>query len=137
MFKFCSLYSGSSGNSLFVETENTKLLIDAGVSSKKIENALDGLNINPSLLDGILITHEHSDHVQGLGTFAKKFNVPVFVNSKTLDNMPKQKDKIPQNIIKNLAIGDTFEINDLKIKSFADRNKSAERLLADLPEYLG
>ena len=125
MLNFCSLYSGSSGNSLFVETENTKLLIDAGVSSKKIENALDGLNINPSLLDGILITHEHSDHVQGLGTFAKKFNVPVFVNSKTLDNMPKQKDKIPQNIIKNFAIGDTFEINDLKIKSFADRNKSA------------
>ena len=119
MLNFCSLYSGSSGNSLFVETENTKLLIDAGVSSKKIENALDGLNINPSLLDGILITHEHSDHVQGLGTFAKKFNVPVFVNSKTLDNMPKQKDKIPQNIIKNFAIGDTFEINDLKIKSFA------------------
>ena len=119
MLDFCSLYSGSSGNSLFVETENTKLLIDAGVSSKKIENALDGLNINPSLLDGILITHEHSDHVQGLGTFAKKFNVPVFVNSKTLDNMPKQKDKIPQNIIKNFAIGDTFEINDLKIKSFA------------------
>ena len=60
MLNFCSLYSGSSGNSLFVETENTKLLIDAGVSSKKIENALDGLNINPSLLDGILITHEHS-----------------------------------------------------------------------------
>ena len=104
MLNFCSLYSGSSGNSLFVETENTKLLIDAGVSSKKIENALDGLNINPSLLDGILITHEHSDHVQGLGTFAKKFNVPVFVNSKTLDNMPKQKDKIPQNIIKNFEI---------------------------------
>ena len=119
MLDFCSLYSGSSGNSLFVETENTKLLIDAGVSSKKIENALDGLNINPSLLDGILITHEHSDHVQGLGTFAKKFNVPVFVNSKTLDNMPKQKDKIPQNIIKNFAIGDTFEINDLKIKSLS------------------
>ena len=104
MLNFCSLYSGSSGNSLFVETENTKLLIDAGVSSKKIENALDGLNINPSLLDGILITHEHSDHVQGLGTFAKKFNVPVFVNSKTLDNMPKQKDKIPQNIIKILQL---------------------------------
>ena len=57
MLNFCSLYSGSSGNSLFVETENTKLLIDAGVSSKKIENALDGLNSNPSLLDGILITH--------------------------------------------------------------------------------
>ena len=90
MFNFCSLYSGSSGNSLLVETENTKLLIDAGVSSKKIESALSNLNINPSSINGILITHEHSDHVQGLGTFAKKYDLPVFVNQKTLDAMPKQ-----------------------------------------------
>ena len=66
MFNFCSLYSGSSGNSLLVESENTKLLIDAGVSSKKIETALTNLNIDPASIDGILITHEHTDHVQGL-----------------------------------------------------------------------
>ena len=77
MFNFCSLYSGSSGNSLLVESENTKLLIDAGVSSKKIETALTNLNIDPASIDGILITHEHTDHVQGLGTFAKKFDLPV------------------------------------------------------------
>ena len=58
MFNFCSLYSGSSGNSLFVETENTKLLIDAGVSSKKIETALTNLEVDPSTIDGILITHK-------------------------------------------------------------------------------
>ena len=80
MLNFCSLYSGSSGNSLVVETNNTKLLIDAGVSSKKIEKALSDINISPDSLDGILITHEHSDHVQGLGTFSKKFDIPVFVN---------------------------------------------------------
>ena len=80
MFNFCSLYSGSSGNSLLVETENTKLLIDAGVSSKKIEDALTNLNIDPHYIDGILVTHEHIDHVQGLGTLSKKFNLPVFVN---------------------------------------------------------
>ena len=74
MFNFCSLYSGSRGNSLLVESENTKLLIDAGVSSKKIETALTNLNIDPASIDGILITHEHTDHVQGLGTFAKKFD---------------------------------------------------------------
>ena len=96
MFNFCSLYSGSSGNSLFVESENTKLLVDAGVSSKKIEEALANLEIDPTSIDGILITHEHSDHVQGLGTFAKKFNLPVFVNEKTLDAMPKQKEKISE-----------------------------------------
>ena len=119
MFNFCSLYSGSSGNSLLVETENTKLLIDAGVSSKKIETALNNLNIDPSSINGILITHEHSDHVQGLGTFSKKFDLPVFVNQKTLDAMPKQKEKIPEKNIKKFTIEEKFEIGDIKIKPFA------------------
>ena len=119
MFNFCSLYSGSSGNSLFVESENTKLLVDAGVSSKKIEEALANLEIDPTSIDGILITHEHSDHVQGLGTFAKKFNLPVFVNEKTLDAMPKQKEKISEKNINFFKIEEKFEINDLKIKPFA------------------
>ncbi|MBD8924287.1 MBL fold metallo-hydrolase [bacterium] len=119
MFNFCSLYSGSSGNSLFVESENTKLLVDAGVSSKKIEEALVNLEIDPTSIDGILITHEHSDHVQGLGTFAKKFNLPVFVNEKTLDAMPKQKEKISEKNIKLFNINEKFEIGDLKVKPFS------------------
>ena len=119
MFNFCSLYSGSSGNSLLVETENTKLLIDAGVSSKKIEDALTNLNIDPHYIDGILVTHEHIDHVQGLGTLSKKFNLPVFVNEETLDAMPKQKDKINEKNIKKFKVTDTFCINDLKVKPFS------------------
>ena len=119
MFNFCSLYSGSSGNSLFVESENTKLLVDAGVSGKKIEEALANLEIDPTSIDGILITHEHSDHVQGLGTFAKKFNLPVFVNEKTLDAMPKQKEKISEKNIKLFNINEKFEIGDLKVKPFS------------------
>ena len=66
MLNFCSLYSGSSGNSLFVETQNTKLLIDAGVSCKKIETALSNIDVDPNSIDCILVTHEHTDHVQGL-----------------------------------------------------------------------
>ena len=119
MFNFCSLYSGSSGNSLFVETQNTKLLIDAGVSSKKIETALNDINIAPSTLDGILVTHEHIDHVQGLGTLSKKFDLPVFVNQETLDAMPKQKDKISEKNIKTFKISDKFDIGDLEIKPFS------------------
>ncbi len=119
MFNICSLYSGSSGNSLFVESENTKLLVDAGISSKKIEEALANLEIDPTSIDGILITHEHSDHVQGLGTFAKKFNLPVFVNEKTLDAMPKQKEKISEKNIKLFNINEKFEIGDLKVKPFS------------------
>ncbi len=119
MFNFCSLYSGSSGNSLLVETPNTKLLIDAGVSSKKIENALLDISVDPSSLDGILITHEHTDHVQGLGTFSKKFHLPVFVNQETLDAMPKQRDKLDSNCIKTFKVADKFSIGDLDIKPFS------------------
>lgn len=119
MLNFCSLYSGSSGNSLFVETQNTKLLVDAGVSCKKIENALQDIKVDPSSIDGILITHEHTDHVQGLGTLSRKFDLPVFVNQETLDAMPKQKDKIPDKNIKTFKISDKFEIGDLLIDPFS------------------
>ena len=119
MFNFCSLYSGSSGNSLFVETQNTKLLIDAGVSCKKIEMALQDIEVDPKSLDGILITHEHTDHVQSLGTLSRKFDLPVFVNQETLDAMPKQKDKIADKNIKLFKVNDKFEIGDLSIQSFS------------------
>ena len=119
MFKFCSLYSGSSGNSLFVETNNTKILVDAGVSCKKIETALNDINVDPKSLDGILVTHEHIDHVQSLGSFSKKFDLPVFVNQETLDNMPKQRDKIADKNIKLFKVNDKFEIGDLIIKPFS------------------
>ena len=119
MLNFCSLYSGSSGNSLLVETENTKLLIDAGVSAKKIEKALTDINIDPTSINGILITHEHTDHVQGLGKLTKKFDLPVFVNQETIDAMPKQKDKILDKNIKTFKVTDKFSIGDLDIKPFA------------------
>ena len=75
MFKFCSLYSGSSGNSLCVQTSNTKILIDAGESAKKITEALSLIDIDVNELDAIIVTHEHSDHVKGIGTLSKKYNL--------------------------------------------------------------
>ena len=68
MFKFCSLFSGSTGNSLFVETENSKILVDAGESAKKIVSALSLIGIEVTDIDAILVTHEHIDHVKSLGT---------------------------------------------------------------------
>lgn len=119
MLNFCSLYSGSSGNSLFVESSNTKILIDSGVSSKKIESALQNINVAPESLDGILVTHEHIDHVQSLGTLSRKFDLPVFVNQETLDAMPKQRDKISDKNINLFKISDKFCIGDLEIKPFS------------------
>ena len=119
MLNFCSLYSGSSGNCLFVESENTKLLIDAGVSLKKIEQGLESLGITPSTLDGILVTHEHSDHIKSLGSLSKKFDLPVYANSETFDAMPTQSDKISSKNINKFRVNESFSIKDIEINSFS------------------
>lgn len=118
MFEFCSLYSGSSGNSLFVQTENTKILIDAGESAKKITEALSSIDVNPNNLDAILVTHEHVDHVKGLGTLSKKYNIPVYANKKTWESMPEQNAKILENNKKYFNPLEDFEIGDVKIHPF-------------------
>lgn len=118
MFNFCSLYSGSSGNSLFVQTENTKILIDAGESAKKITEALSLINVDVNDLDAILITHEHSDHVKSLGTLSKKYNIPIYANSKTWDAMPEQSNKILESNKKYFSPSENFDIGDLKIYPF-------------------
>ena len=119
MFNFCSLYSGSSGNSLFVETEKTKILIDCGVSGKKIFQALEDLDTSIEEIDAILVTHEHLDHVQSLGMISKKYDIPVFANYETLEAMPKQKEKIDIKNQKLFTIGKEFKIGDLCINAFS------------------
>ena len=94
---FCSLYSGSSGNSLFLESENAKILVDTGMSCKKIEEALKLIEVNPSSINAILVTHEHSDHIQGIPMMAKQFEVPIYATGGTLDQIC-EKDK--KNVIK-------------------------------------
>jgi len=118
MFKFCSLYSGSSGNSLFVQTSNTKILIDAGESAKKISKALDSIGVKVNDLDAILVSHEHSDHVKGLGTLSKNYDIPVYANKKTWDVLHEQITKISEKNRKNYFPYENFEIGDLKIYPF-------------------
>lgn len=119
MFQFCSLYSGSSGNSLFIQTSNTKILIDAGESAKKISDALSLIGVQASELDAILVTHEHSDHIKGLAPLSKKYNIPVYANLKTWDAMPEQNSKIFDSNKKLFNLFENFEIGDLKIHPFA------------------
>ena len=117
MFQFCSLYSGSSGNCSIVQSDNTKILIDCGESAKKITEALNLINIDPSSIDGILITHEHSDHVKGLGVFSKKFNIPVFANIETWNAIENQKEKISNDNINYFSF-EKFKIGDIEINPF-------------------
>ena len=119
MLKFCSLYSGSSGNSLFVQSNNTKILIDCGTSAKKIETALDNIDIDITDIDAILVTHEHSDHIQGLGTISKKHNIPVFANCETWEAMENQRNKMESNNIKTFENNTEFHIGNLQIVPFS------------------
>ena len=126
MLNFTSLYSGSSGNCLFVETQNTKILIDAGVSLRKIEKGLDSINVLPEDLNAIIVTHEHSDHIQSLGNLSKKFDLPVFATSKTFDAMPKQTEKISETNKKSININEKFSIGDIEILPFQIPHDAAD-----------
>lgn len=119
MLNFRSLYSGSSGNSLFVETENTKILIDAGMSCKKIEEALHSIEVDPSSINAILVTHEHSDHVKGISTISKKFDIPVFATKETFEAMPSQTEKLSSKNINIFNLSEKFHIDDLEILPFS------------------
>lgn len=126
MLNFTSLYSGSSGNCLFVETQNTKILIDAGVSLKKIEKGLESINVEPSDLNAVIVTHEHTDHIQSLGNLSKKFDLPVFATSGTFDAMPKQTEKISETNKKNININEKFSVGDIEILPFQIPHDAAD-----------
>ncbi len=117
MITFCNLYSGSSGNCTYIATENTKLLIDAGVSCNKIVKGLDEINVDIDEIDAILITHEHSDHTKGLTILSKKHFIPIYANRKTWGRMS------PLNINENCKFffntNEDFEIGDFKIHPFS------------------
>ena len=85
MARFTTLYSGSSGNSALVEENGRYLLVDMGKSCRMTQNALKGLGLPLADLGGILVTHEHSDHVKGLSTFLKKYPLPVYGAEETLE----------------------------------------------------
>lgn len=119
MLNFYSLYSGSTGNSLLVESGETKILIDTGVSAKKVVDGLSSIGTSIEEIDAILITHEHTDHVQALGTLSKKYHIPVYANPKTWDAMPTQRDKVDQAYQKKFQTNESFSIKDLTLFPFA------------------
>ena len=116
--KFCSLYSGSSGNSILVGTDNTKILIDAGVTGKKIDEALQQVGQNPNEIDGIFITHEHIDHIKGVGIISRTYDIPIYAPHDTWVAMEKNLGKIKEHNIKVMDRRSVISIKDMDIKSF-------------------
>ncbi|MCH5273373.1 MAG: MBL fold metallo-hydrolase [Lachnospiraceae bacterium] len=107
--RVCAIASGSSGNCVYVGHRGTHLLVDAGVSGKRIEQALFSVGTAAEALSGILITHEHSDHVQGIGVLARAYGIPLYGTPETLNGMLKGKTnigKIPDGLLHEVAPGE-------------------------------
>lgn len=116
---FCTIASGSSGNSLFMGTKHTKILIDAGVSGKRILEGLEKLSLTGDQIDALFITHEHIDHVKGAGVFSRKFDVPIYATMETWDAMEGILGKIAPRNKRFVYEGEPCVINDLCVKPFA------------------
>ncbi len=126
MVKFCSLFSGSSGNALFIGTERTKLLIDAGLSGKRILEALCSIGENPAELSAILISHEHVDHVRGAGIISRKQNVPIYANERTWCAMEGGLGPVKLENRVCFNTGEEFEIGDICVRPFPIPHDAAE-----------
>lgn len=83
--RLCSIASGSTGNCVYVGSEHTYFLVDAGISGKRMEKGLNEIGLKTGELNGILITHEHSDHIRGLGVVARKYGIPMYATRGTID----------------------------------------------------
>lgn len=123
---FCSLYSGSSGNCIYVGSEKANILIDAGLSGKKIVGALNEIGVSPKKIDAILVTHEHRDHINGVGILSRMFNIPIFANNNTWDSMIGMIGKIREENIKITENDSFFSIGDIEIKPYSTPHDAAD-----------
>lgn len=114
---FCPLASGSKGNCIYLGTENTKVLIDAGINAKTLQSKLAKINVDLSEIDAILITHEHNDHILGLKTLAYRYGIPVLANHGTAKGIVETFHDCPK--FKIFSTGETFEFGDLEIHPFS------------------
>lgn len=126
--KLCSIASGSSGNCIYVGGEHTNILIDVGISKKRIEEGLKKIGVSCEELDAILITHEHSDHIQGLGVFSRKYQVPVYATAGTIQGIEKYKSlgKVPEDLFHPIRTDEKFRIGNLDICPFSISHDALE-----------
>ena len=119
-FKYSILTSGSTGNSFYLETPEKKILVDAGLSGKKITSLLAEIDRDPSDLDAILVTHEHKDHIHGVGVLARKYGMDIYANEKTWQIMDSKNmlGKIDNSQKHVFSRDKLLTFGDIDIESF-------------------
>ena len=116
--ELCSIASGSSGNCIVAGQGNSHLLIDAGISGKRIEQGLNSLGYKTSEMDGVLVTHEHMDHISGLGVISRKYGIPIYASRGTKEAILKTKSvgEIDESLFRIIDAGETFMVSDLEVE---------------------
>lgn len=123
---FCPLYSGSSGNALFCQYGSTRLLIDAGKTGRCLGEALAAIGVDPASLDGVLITHEHSDHILGAGVLARKYRLPLYATQETWRAMADKIGRIPGDLIRTVRPGADFWLGEMGVVPFSIPHDAAD-----------
>ena len=125
MLELVTLASGSSGNCLLASDGRTRLLVDAGISARRICRGLKELDVNPADLAGVLITHEHTDHIAGLATLAKQFRLPVYASRGTGLQLC-YRIAFLEGLLRPFSAGESFAVDGLAVESFATPHDTAE-----------
>ncbi len=123
---FCPLFSGSSGNALYVATERTRLLIDAGLPGKAVTDALVSIGVNPASLSAILITHEHSDHTKGAGVLSRKFDLPIYATPGTWFAMEGIIGPVSRHNRREFSPETDFYVDEIGVTPFSIPHDAAE-----------
>ncbi|WP_342558224.1 MBL fold metallo-hydrolase [Metasolibacillus sp. FSL K6-0083] len=124
--RFSVLASGSTGNAIYVENDEHAFLVDVGLSGKKMEQLFAKIDRDMKKLSGILVTHEHSDHIKGLGVVARKYNVPIYANEKTWAAMDMSIGNIPTDLRFQFDMETMKSFGTLDIQSFAVSHDAAD-----------
>jgi len=126
--KFASIASGSSGNSIFLGTEHTSVLIDAGISGRRIKEGLAGIDRSLSDIDALFITHEHIDHVRGLGILMRRYGIPVYATGGTIARIRAMEclGKLPEELLRRIPEGEDVIVGDMKVHPFPVSHDAAE-----------
>ncbi len=119
--RLVSIASGSSGNCIYVGSDHTHILVDAGISNKRIEQGLNDIGVKGSELDAIAITHEHSDHIKGLGVLARKHQLPIYATRETLEEIASDKGlgDFPSGLFHEVLPDVQLSIGDLELTPFS------------------
>lgn len=124
--QFSVLASGSTGNAIFVETEDHSFLVDAGLSGKQMEGLFQHIGRDIGKLSGILVTHEHSDHIKGVGILARKYNLPIYANEKTWLAMDGLIGQVPVDQKFHFDMEAVKTFGSLDIQSFGVSHDAAD-----------